>query len=1059
MILVLASHVHGGASPELPVHDRHQLVARAGLPATPCVEEARQLLRRNVLDRIRHAARVPEEGLQINDGLFDPLGRSGLDSGDTAPQPDGGLFPRRNSMLAERWLLIKNTFQAARALEGGAREVYLSDSCGDDQALRDEVEHLLSSYDEAGDFLSEPAALGEEEPAAPNDRIGPYVISKRLAEGGMGTVYLAVRDDDVFRKVVALKLVREGLYDEATEKRFRQERHILARLQHPNIAAVLDGGSTAKERPYLVMEYVEGRPVDVFCDERSLSVRERVSLFRKVCDAVQYAHQNLVVHRDIKPTNLLVTPDGTPKLLDFGIAKLLATSPEPSDGSLSSSPPRAARNETMWTQASTQLGVMTPAYASPEQVRGEVLTTSTDIYSLGVVFYQLLTGHLPIDPGSSENEWARVISETQPKKPSQVREHDHSFSADLRGDLDSIAMKALAKDTEDRYASAQQLSEDLERFVQGFPVAAHPDTLRYRVAKLVRRHVLAVSAAATIGALLVASSLVTFALYRRAEEARRQAVEAQLEAEESARTADEVSEFLVGIFEVSDPNQARGNTITTRELLDKGAATIEEQLSSEPVVQARLMESLGRVHRNLGLYDEARALLTQALQVRRRELGEEHLDVADGLHALGGLYLDMGEPEQALPPLERALEIRERTLGRDHVDVAIALSDISFALNIGGEHERARSIAADAVSIFERTDVTVPQYPLALNNLARAYQSTGDIAAAVPIMERAHAIFEQSRPEGHPDVARSLNNLGAAYYRLGDYASSLGTFERALVAMERVLGSDHPNIGVLANNIALVAKRDGDLEKAKALYERSIAIHENSVGTENSDLAGTITNLANVNRELGELDKAVEQHERAARMVETNGGPRSLLGTILVHLGSTMLERGDEQKARRLLERGLEIAEQESGSAHVAVASALTPLARLDRRQGRLETAERRLDRAYAIVDRELSNAHDSRIECLVEWALLRAASGDIVGSEEKLRAALSAYGAGFDKGPARRYFDEARYWALRGDTGRAIELAGKAEELGLPTHKLHRSFELAALREHPRFPSAIVEP
>ena len=427
-------------------------------------------------------------------------------------------------MATPRWLRVKDVFQGALIRPAHERAAFLDEACAADAELRREVESLLASHEEAGRFLSEPAPLGAAlaesgASSAPRTRVGPYRVLDVIAHGGMGTVYRAVRDDDAFEKTVALKLVRGGAASEYAERRFRQERQILARLQHPSIATILDGGATPEGQPYLVMEHVDGRPITAYCDEQGLGTRDRLALFARVCAAVQYAHQNLVIHRDLKPDNVLVTADGTPKLLDFGIAKLLAVGVDPDTA-----------------PTATLLPMMTPQYASPEQVRGGPVTTASDVYSLGVLLYELLTGCRPYAvKADSMEEIVRAVCETEPPAPSSAARtrNDGASStaptgslptaAELKGDLDTIVLRALQKEPFRRYASAQELADDVRRHLEGRPVLARPDTLGYRTGKFVRRHRVVVTAAALVVASLVAGILATVRQRHAAEEQRARA--------------------------------------------------------------------------------------------------------------------------------------------------------------------------------------------------------------------------------------------------------------------------------------------------------------------------------------------------------------------------------------------------------------------------------------------------------------------------------------------------------------------------------------------------------
>ena len=508
----------------------------------------------------------------------------------------------------ERWAQVETLFAAALEQAPEARDSFVEAAVDASDEVREDVASLLHAHAresgqlEASVRAAAGVAIEQADPLAGGDaRIGPYRVLRRLGTGGMGTVYLAERADAQFRQQVALKVVNRHLVNDEIVRRFRTERQILADLDHPNIAHLLDGGTTADGLPYLVMEYVVGERIDAYCNARALALRERLALFLAVCDAVQYAHRNLVIHRDIKPSNILVTPDGAPKLLDFGIAKLMGT---------------GAERGAALTRADERL--MTPEHASPEQVRGEPVTTGSDVYALGILLYHLLTGERPYTPDDgSVAALERAICETAPDKPSTVvmraatRAGNAAAPAPvpvpaprrlaraLTGDLDNIVLMALRKEPARRYASAAQMAEDVRRYLDQRPVIARPDTWSYRTAKFLRRHTASVTAAAAV--VVVLAAVVVYYTQRLAGE-RDRAQDAERRAVRETETSKRVSDFLVELFRVSDPDKARGETITAREILDRGAERIDQELDDEPEVQAQLMDTMGLVYRSLGLY-------------------------------------------------------------------------------------------------------------------------------------------------------------------------------------------------------------------------------------------------------------------------------------------------------------------------------------------------------------------------------------------------------------------------------------------------------------------------
>ncbi len=524
------------------------------------------------------------------------------------------------------------------------RGAFLDRVCKGDEQVRCEVESLLAVDPELVDRLDCPVADLHGPPAVvvEGKRIGPYRVVRELGRGGMGAVFLAARADGEYDRQVAVKVLKRGLDTAEIVHRFRTERQILANLGHPYIAELYEGGTTEDHRLYFVMEHIEGEPIDRYCDARRGTIRQRIELFRKVCSAVQFAHQSLVVHRDLKPGNILVTADGEPKLLDFGVAKLL----DPETGE-------------PVTATAAGLRLMTPEYASPEQVRGEPITTTSDVYSLGVMLYELLTGHRPhrLKAWQAE-EVKRVICEQEPEKPSTAVSRVEEVRAEagaivtltpeavsrvrgeeprrlrrlLSGDLDSIVLRALRKEPQYRYASVEQLSKDLRRHLEGRPVRARKGTFAYRTGKLLRRRGKELAAAAA--ALLLAGVAVD-----RESQQRHTACERD--------RAQRISGFLVELFKVSDPSEARGNSVTAREILDRSAARIEQELEKDPELRAALMTTIGEIYGNLGLYSEATQLLETALAQRQQLHGETHLEVAETLDVLVGLLYQKGELEGA----------------------------------------------------------------------------------------------------------------------------------------------------------------------------------------------------------------------------------------------------------------------------------------------------------------------------------------------------------------------------------------------------------------------------
>jgi non-specific serine/threonine protein kinase/serine/threonine-protein kinase len=638
----------------------------------------------------------------------------------------------------------------------------------------------------------------------PPEQIGPYRLLQKVGEGGMGEVWEAEQVEPVRRKV-ALKLIKRGMDSREVIARFEAERQALAMMDHPCIARVFDAGATPRGRPYFVMEFVKGIPLTEHCDRNRLSTRERLELFISICEGVQHAHQKAILHRDLKPSNVLITvQDGKalPKIIDFGLAKATA---------------QPLTERTMHTQLGQILG--TPEYMSPEQAEMTDLNidTRTDVYSRGVILYQLLSGALPFDARELRragfDELRRLIREVDPPRPStrlsqrgdassvaaERRGTDvYTLTSQVRGDLDWIVMKALEKDRTRRYGSPFQLVEDIRRHLAFEPVLARPPSATYRMQKFVRRHTVGVLSASVLLLLLVAfAATMAVQAGRIARERDR--------ANEEAETARQVSAFLRDLFTVSDPSESLGNTITAREILDKGAVRIEQELGDQPAVQARLMDTMGDVYRRLGLYDAAQPLLESALERLRGEGGGTPLEIASTEEDLGMLYERTGDYDRARELYEASLATREAELGPSHPDVASAL-----------------------------------------NNLGNLVMREGDLEGARELYERSLRIREKVLGPDHVDLARTLNNLGVLLIQMEEYEDALIALQRTLEIRSKALGENHTDLAQSLNNLAIVHRYLGNFEHARRLYQRALEIRETALGSEHHLVSESYYNLASV---------------------------------------------------------------------------------------------------------------------------------------------------------------------------------------------------------------------
>jgi serine/threonine-protein kinase len=905
-------------------------------------------------------------------------------------------------MPAERWRRIEALFDEAAALPAGERPAFLSRACGADLELRAEVESLLAADEQADGFLAEPVVSGATPPVSLAGRlVGVYRVESKLGEGGMSTVYLAVRADDAYHKKVALKVLGYGAERTDLSARFRAERQILASLDHPGIARLLDGGTTEDGRPYLVMEYIEGLPLDRYCDEHRLGLEARIDLVLQVCAAVQYAHQNLVVHRDIKPSNILVAADGVPRLLDFGIAKLLEGAELP--GTL---------DPTLTGQR-----LMTPQYASPEQVQGGAITTATDVYSLGVLLYVLLTGRLPYRvPGSGADALQRAVVEQDPDRPSTAvaratREEgprpservagetptQDALSAarglrppqhrrKLRGDLDNIVLTALRKEPERRYASVGHLSEDLRRYREQLPVAARPATLGYRVRKFVGRHKVGVGAAATaLAVILGLAATMTVQAIRLA----RQRDEIRAERDKAL----EVRGFLEEVFAGSDPAEARGETVTARELLDKGASRVMAKLEGQPETQAALALAIGKVYLGLGLNDQATPLLQRSLAQRQRLHGDSHPDVADSLLALSVLDQNRGDLAQAEARQRRALAIQRRHLGDGDRRVGDTLTDLSVTLLARARYPEAETVVREALAIHRGSSGGQEAVAYDLNNLASVLRRSGRLAEAEATYRDALAAARAVFGPAHPQLARTINNLGVVLRDRGDLAGAEPLMREALAMSRRLYGEQHPDVALQLSNLASLRGARGDDAEWMSMARQSLEMRRKLFGPDHEQVAMSLNNLGEATEQRGDLPGARSLYEEALRIQRKALGPEHpRCAVALTHLADLSLAERDFARAESLAREGLEIRRKALGVEHADFGTSLVTLGsiRLARDPGEAEDLLRRglttLTKALPPGHWRIADAQSRLGACLAARGRPSEAEPLIVGGYESLR-------------------------------------------------------------------------
>jgi non-specific serine/threonine protein kinase/serine/threonine-protein kinase len=797
---------------------------------------------------------------------------------------------------------------------------------------------------------------GEDAPA----NIGPYRLIRVIGEGGMGLVYEAEQTEPLRRRV-ALKIVKRGMDTQEFVSRFESERQALALMDHPAIAKVFDAGATERGRPYFVMEYVEGIPINNYCDQNRLGLRERLDLFVLVCDGVQHAHQKAIIHRDLKPSNVLVgMVDGqpVPKIIDFGVAKAMDTK---------------LFDSTLTTSAGQLVG--TPEYMSPEQadMSGEGIDTRTDVYALGVILYELLVGKLPFDLAALHDEGKgfydilRVIREEEPVKPSTrattIADSDEraaEIAADrmvdrtaltrrLKGDLDWITMKALEKDRERRYETVRALANDIRRHLDFKPVSAGPPSQIYKVRKFVRRNRAGVAAASLLVMAVFLGIAGTTTGMIRARQAERHA---RVEAE----TARQVSDFLVDLFEVADPDQARGETITAREILDQGAVKIESELADQPETQARLLNTIGKVYRNLGLYEDAAPKLEVALALRREGSREDELDLAESLAELGDLYIDLGRYEEAEEVIKEAIEIQEHHGQEANLEMAETLNELAQVYRREGMYDQAEHYYQRARD--SRVAVLGEDHPdvaASYNSLAILNWNRGRYDQAEALYKQALGIWRAAYGSDHSDVAKALNNLALLYHHLDRHDDAQPLYEEAIEIYERVLGPDHPRLATAKNNLGLVHYEMDRYDEAYPLYIRALAIREQALGPDHPLVAQTVNNLANLRRAQGRYEEAAELYARALRIRrEAYRDEHPEQAWTLWDMGKLEMKQDRLEDALAHFAEAVAIYERVHGPDHPDLEEILPPYAEALRAAGReveADVMEARVEQIAALKD------------------------------------------------------------------------------------------------------------
>jgi serine/threonine-protein kinase len=817
----------------------------------------------------------------------------------------------------------------------------------------------------------------------PGTLVGPYRLLRELGQGGMGSVWLAERTDGLLKRRVALKLPHGAWPHAQLAERLQRERDILAGLEHPNIARLYDAGLTTDGQPYLALEYVEGRPIDEYCGLARVDVASRVRLFVQVARAVAYAHGKLVLHRDLKPANILVAPDDTVHLLDFGIAKVLA------DGEV---------RETFLTQFAGR--ALSPDYASPEQIRGEPLSVTSDIYSLGVVLYELLAGSRPYRlKRNSRGELEEAILFDDPRRPSELAAPQDRRA--LRGDLDTIVLQTLKKEPALRYPTVHALIDDLERTLHGQPVSARTDALRYRAGKFVRRHRVGVAAAALLVLALLAGTVGTTIGMIRARRA-------EAAARTEAATAERYSTFLVDMFEVAAPEGSKGRDVSAGEILEQGAARIRKELVSEPLLQARLLATIGWVYTRQGLYAQARPLLDEAVTLARGKGEIADADLARALVRRGENERKLNETGAAEADDREALMLLERTYGPNDARVQPALTELGLLLR------------------------------------------TSDPDQALSYYRRSHDLLVTAHGEADGDAAVLLGNIGSIHRRAHRYRDAKDAYESALPYLKRHFGERDPHVGSVLGNLSIVYRNLGDYARAIEMAQQALAVDSAVSGPDHPDVGVAWQNLALSTDTVGDTRQALGEIERAIKIFGQRLPPEHPLRIQAANIkAGFLIELGQLSDARKTLED--QDATQSAGvDARRSILSGLLILADIER-------LEKKGQNAQALAERVLADPAvqgDRFLQADARWAhaYALAAQANTADAEAERVRALDLETASAEGTPFPGVFTLAKYYACAGDASRTLAILREAVAGGFHDPIVLHDPAFASLRERPDF-------
>jgi serine/threonine protein kinase/Tfp pilus assembly protein PilF len=940
-------------------------------------------------------------------------------------------------MTSQSWESVKELLHRAMQLPPEQRAGFLDETCAGDAALRAEVESLLlAGEDIRSGFLQSPLLPEGVAPDMDSDRFGAvgaleagqvfaqrFQLVRKLGEGGMGQVWLAEQTSPV-RRQVALKLIKAGMYDESVVQRFQSERQSLAIMDHPAIAKVLDAGATPQGQPYFVMEYVPGLPITEYCDQKKLKIRDRLELFIQTCEGVQHAHQKAIIHRDLKPANILVVEvDGkpVPRIIDFGLAK--AITPQ-------------ADGESLFTQLGHFVG--TPGYMSPEQADPgfhdgvQDIDTRTDVYSLGVVLYVLLAGLQPFESKQRQkqplDEFLRKLREEEPPSPSVKVNADRDTSTAtaeargteprqlvslLRGDLDWITMKALEKDRARRYGAPSELAADIRRYLNHEPVVARPASAGYRLRRYAQRHRVTVGAAVALVLLLAAFSVLQSVQLRRIT---RERDRANRERDRATRITD----FMTGMFRVSDPNEARGNSVTAREILDKASNDMGAGLAKDPEVQSQMMLVMARTYGNLGLYARAQELSKHALDARLSLLGPNDPKTLESMAQLGSMLEREGHYPEAEKLERQALEGERRILGLADPLTLEGMDHLAVVLERQGEYNEAEKLEREVIEVGTRT--------LGLEN------------------ER---------------VLRATNNLGLMLLHQAQFAAGEQEFRQLVDTGRRVWGPDNPRTLLAMGNLAMAIAWQGRTAEAEPLYRENLAARQRVLGPEHPDTTVAMASLADLLLAEGRLADAEKLLRETVEIRLRTLGPEHL-DTLRSEssLANLLLKEGHVHEAEKLQRETLATEMRAVGPRNPLTMMSQSNLAEVLNREGRYAEAEKIARATFEVEIRNLGPRYPNTLDALQQLGTAMAHSGRYAEASKLFRDVIEKGEKSGDKGnPWSAWYDFACVAAAANHPDDALQYLHEAVNRGYnDADYLMADDDLKNLRQNPHFQELIAE-